>query len=34
MTQTLFYDIQFPTDIAYGAVGGPEFFTDIEAVER
>lgn len=29
MTQTLFYDIQFPTDIAYGAVGGPEFFTDI-----
>ncbi len=24
-----FYEIQFPTDIAYGATGGPEFFTDI-----
>lgn len=24
-----FYEICFPQDIAYGATGGPEFFTDI-----
>lgn len=24
-----FYEISFPADIAYGATGGPEFFTDI-----
>ncbi len=24
-----FYEIQFPSDIAYGATGGPEFLTDI-----
>lgn len=25
----LFNEIRFPTDIAYGAIGGPEFFTDV-----
>lgn len=24
-----FLEMQFPTDISYGAIGGPEFFTDI-----
>ena len=29
MSKILFNEIQFPTDIAYGATGGPEFFTDV-----
>ncbi len=29
MTKITFYEIQLPTDIAYGASGGPEFSTDI-----
>ena len=29
MSRTLFNEIQFPVDIAYGAIGGPEFFTDV-----
>ncbi len=29
MSKILFHEIQFPTDIAYGATGGPEFFTDV-----
>ena len=29
MSINSFREIQFPTDIAYGATGGPEFFTDI-----
>jgi uncharacterized protein (TIGR02217 family) len=29
MSKITFYDMQFPSDIAYGASGGPEFFTDI-----
>jgi uncharacterized protein (TIGR02217 family) len=27
--EILFNEIRLPTDIAYGAVGGPEFFTDV-----
>jgi uncharacterized protein (TIGR02217 family) len=29
MTKTSFYEIQFPADISYGAVSGPEFVTEI-----
>ncbi len=29
MSKFLFHEMQFPNDIAYGATGGPEFFTDI-----
>lgn len=29
MKYASFYEINFPADIAYGATGGPEFFTDI-----
>lgn len=29
MSSILFHEIQFPVDIAYGATGGPEFFTDV-----
>ncbi len=29
MSKISFHEIQFPADIAYGATGGPEFFTDI-----
>lgn len=29
MKYASFYEINFPADIAYGANGGPEFFTDI-----
>lgn len=29
MSKILFHEIQFPSDIAYGATGGPEFFTDV-----
>jgi uncharacterized protein (TIGR02217 family) len=29
MLKIAFHEMQFPSDIAYGATGGPEFFTDI-----
>ena len=29
MIKLPFYEINFPSDISYGATGGPEFFTDI-----
>lgn len=29
MSKISFHEMQFPSDIAYGATGGPEFFTDV-----
>lgn len=29
-----FHDVQFPTDLAFGSAGGPEFMTDITALSN